>query len=312
MVIWIDNEDGTRGGSIYLRRLHSYMLEAGMRSRYMSARRLRQRVRLILMSWMSQCEVRATVPREIPTMIFCKKKRGYIQSPIEEWSWLSRIGLWVLMRVSGRSCEFVCVSRTTQRSAEGFGCSVLNVEYAKLDSLRKVSVAEKRVTERKELVLIVMDNELVDKGYLRHLSITDAVATDNRVIVEVYGRESGGCYTNKGETVFMGFKENPFEEAKANNIGKKIVYLGCSRFEGLHMAVAEAAIAGIPSILSDIPAHRELEEIAGRPLVIGGDVNENIMMLKRIIQEEEYNNEVAKCVDLAEGFSRLGMPGVGV
>ena len=30
------------------------------------------------------------------------------------------------------------------------------------------------------------------------------------------------------------------------------------------------------------------------------------------IKEEEYNNEVAKCVDLAEGFSRLGMPGVGV
>ena len=312
MVIWIDNEDGTRGGSIYLKRIHNYMLGEGVKSRYMSVKGLRERVRLILMSWTSQCEVRATVPQEIPTMIFCRKKCGYIQSPIEEWSSLSRIGLWVLMRMCGRSCKFVCVSRTTQRSAEGFGCSVVNVEYAKLDSLRKVSDAEKRVTERKELVLIVMDNELVDKGYLRHLSISDAVATDNRVIVEVYGRERGSDYTNKGKTVFRGFQENPFEKAKAYNKGKKIVYLGCSRFEGLHMAVVEAAIAGIPSILSDIPAHRELEEIAGRPLVIGCDVNENIVMLKRIIQEEEYNNEVEKCVDLAERFSRLGMPGVGL
>ena len=309
MIIWIDNEDGTRGGSIYLRRYHSYILSKGIESRYVSVRGLGERVRLIFMSWIGECEVRATVPQMIPTMMLCKKKRGYIQSPIEEWSWLSRVGLWILMRVSRGSCKFVCVSRTTQRSAKSFGCSVMNIEYAKLDSLSNVSGAEKEVTNRKELVLIVMDNELVDKGYLRHLAITDAVATSNRVIVEVYGKKSGSGYTNKGATVYNGYKENPFQEAKAKHVGKMIVYLGCSRFEGLHMAVIEAAIAGIPSILSDIPAHRELEEITGSCLVIGGDVTENISMLKRIIQEEAYDNEVRRCKDLAKRFIRLAMSG---
>lgn len=309
MIVWIDSEDGTRGGSIYLKRFHDYMLVNGIQSRYISIRGVRERVKLILISWMSQCEVRATVPQEIPTLVLCRRKCGYIQSPVEEWSVLSRIGLWILMSVSGGGCKFVCVSRTTRRSAKEFGCSVLNVEYAKLNRLQMGSDGRKGVTDGKGLVFVVMDNELVDKGYLRHLSITDDLATDNRVIVEVYGKKSGSGYTSKGETVYNGFKENPFQDAKAKNVGKKIFYLGCSRFEGLHMAVVEAAIAGIPSILSDIPAHRELEEIAGSGLVIGADVNENISMLKRIIQEEEYNKEVRRCKDLAERFSRLAMPG---
>ena len=73
------------------------------------------------------------------------------------------------------------------------------------------------------------------------------------------------------------------------------------------MAVVEAAIAGIPSILSDIPAHRELEEVAAWPLWIGGDVNENIVMVRKLIQKDEYFREVRRCECLANNFGVLGM-----
>ena len=312
MIYWIDSEDGTRGGSIYIKMFHRYMVEASMKSTYIVVRSLAGRIKLIGMSWLHQSEVRGTVPKEIPTMLFCRRTRGYIQSPMEEWSLLSRIGLWVLVRVSGDRGRFVCVSKTTKRSAEAYFCGVLDVEYAKLDTSSSISFAKKRVTDQKELVLVVMDNELIDKGYLRHLSIVEAIADDSRVIVEVYGRKGGSGYSVRGKTIYNGFKENPFEDARTKNEGKRIFYLGCSRFEGLHMAVVEAAIAGVPSVLSDIPAHRELEKIAGKPLMIGRDISENISMLKRVIKDDNYSREVKSCECLAKRFGKSDTLGSGL
>lgn len=307
MIVWIDSEDGRRGGSIYIRGLHVDLIARGVKSRYESVKSLRQRIFLILMTWISDDEIRGTVPQEIPTMMFSRRKCGYIQSPMEEWSLLSRIGLGILVGLSGDTCRLVSVSRTTQRSAEENGFQSLDVEYAKLGTRNTSSREKVDNIMSKELVLIIMDNQLIDKGYLRHLSIVEAVEANYEVIVEVYGRRGGGRYTHRGKTHYNGFKEDPFQDALKRNKGKRVVYLGCSRVEGLHLAVVEAAIAGIPSILSDIPAHRELEEVAGWPLWIGGDVNENIVMLRRLVQKDEYYREARRCEYLANNFRVLSM-----
>lgn len=307
MIVWIDSEDGRRGGSIYLQRFHRYLIDRGIRSRYELVNSLRHRIFLIAMTWISDYEIRGTVPRELPTLLFCKRKRGYIQSPMEEWSLLSRLTLRLLMKGNGARAKLVCVSRTTQRSAEARGCRVFCIEYAKLNKISRVSRTEYNDKELEELVLVVMDNQLIDKGYLRHLSIIAAIEGDNNVIVEVYGRRNGIAYTCKGKTHYNGFKADPFQDAMEKSRGKRVLYLGCSRFEGLHMAVVEAAIAGIPSILSDIPAHRELEKISGMPLMLGKDVCESIGMVRKIAQREEYIREVRKCEYLASTFGELCM-----
>lgn len=90
MIVWIDGEDGRRGGSIYLRRFHRYLVERGIKSRYESVKGARQRILLIIMSWLSDVEIRGTVPRELPTLVLCRRKRGYVQSPVEECSLCSQ------------------------------------------------------------------------------------------------------------------------------------------------------------------------------------------------------------------------------
>jgi len=303
MIIWIDSEDGTRGGSIYLKRCHQSALEEGHFSRYANTGSFRKKIGVILSSWWSCDEIRGTVPREIPTLIWCRRKRGYVQSPPEEWSMCSRIAMKIFLKSGGVSAA--CVSMTTRESAKKQGYGVLDVEYTKIRNwggAKNTEVTEKR---DKRIVFVVMDNGLIDKGYLRHLSIIDSISCSHSAIVEVYGSGKRVSYSDRSEVRYNGFKENPFEDAREKNKGEYLFYLGCSRYEGLHMAVVEAAMAGIPSVLSDIPAHRELQEITGERLLLGKCARDNIEMLEQILGEGSYQLESDRCGQLSARFSRV-------
>lgn len=300
MIIWIDSEDGTRGGSIYLKRCHQSALEEGQLSRFIHTGPLRKKIDVILGSWWSGDEIRGTVPREIPTLIWCRRKRGYVQSPAEEWSMCSRIAMKVFLRTSG--CSAACVSVTTRESAKREGFGVLDVEYTKIHKGRDLRNTKMSDKKNKKVVFVVMDNGLIDKGYLRHLSIIDSISSSHNVIVEVYGSAKRVDYGNRSEARYNGFKEKPFEDAKEKNTGEYVFYLGCSRYEGLHMAVVEASMVGIPSVLSDIPAHRELQEISGEKLLLGKCARDNIEILRQILNERSYELESNKCGNLYNRF----------
>ncbi len=303
MILWIDSENGRRGGSVYLKRCHGQLQKNGQESKYLMIKSMSDRLRVIMASWLRGNEVRGTLPRELAVLFFCRKASGYIQSPIEEWSLLSRKVTGLLLRFSGMRCA--CVSRTTQQSAVKCGAKRVCIEYARIDGTSVEAGRNEWTTGSSEIVFVVMDNGLIDKGYLRHMSIIEEIGNEYEVRVEAYGMETGRVYKQIGKNRNNGFIRDPFEHARVNNREKYMFYLGCSRYEGLHMAVVEAAVAGIPSILSDIPAHRELEEIAGKPLAIGRGVNDNICMIRKLVKGGRYASEVEKCESLARRFSLL-------
>ena len=85
-----------------------------------------------------------------------------------------------------------------------------------------------------------------------------------------------------------------------------VEYLGCSEFEGLHMAVVDGARVGIPSILSDIPAHRELERICGSDLLISSGIENDKVLVKRLTEDEQmYEEAVRRHHRLANRFHHL-------
>ena len=310
MLVWMDTEDGTRGGSVYLKRKHYSAQAEGKRSEYIRVDTIDKRLSVILRSWLSDCEVRGTVPREIPTLMLCKRKRGYIQSPPSEWSRLSRVAMRVLLKSFGATAA--CVSNTTRIAAREVGIGIADVEYAKIGSRdsRGLTRLSRRMERNRRVTFVVMDSGLVDKGYLRHLSIIDAIASSHEINIEAYGPKKGVCYDIRGGTHSNGFRENPFEDSIEKNAEDYIFYLGCSRYEGLHMAVVEGGHYGIPSILSDIPAHRELELISGNKLLIGKMVLDNIQMVRQMLNEESYRHQMKVYEQLATRFSNVGKNGV--
>ena len=305
MILWIDSEDGTRGGSIYLRRNNEKAQKDGVDSTFVRTDGIFKKIRVVLASWRSKCEVRGTVPRELPTLLFCRRKCGYIQSPAEEWSLMSRLAMRLYIR--GAAGKAACVSKTTRDSAKKEGYGMLPIEYAKIplgNSLKKTIINE---AVSKRIIFVVMDNGLIDKGYLRHMSILEEIGSTYEIVVEVYGKGNRKKYTSRGKVKRNEFSDDPFNEAKDRYENSTIFYLGCSRFEGLHMAVVEAASCGIPSILSDIPAHRELEQIAGYDLLIGSDVLDDISSIRAIIDKGNYGEIAERCAQFAKNFAHAGI-----
>lgn len=210
----------------------------------------------------------------------------------------------LFLRTNG--CTAACVSRTTRESAKKQGFGVLDIEYARIQGSSEIRDLKWKDEKGNKVVFVVMDSGAIDKGYLRHMSIIDAVSSSREVVVEVYGKRESLRYGDGAEVRHHGYTSSPFEHARRLNDGNFIFYLGCSRFEGLHMAVVEAAMVGIPSILSDIPAHRELQSIADGRLLIGSCVSENIEMVWNHLDEESYGRAMARCGKLAKRFKDAG------
>ena len=303
LVKWIDGEDGFRGGTIYQILFHQFMLENNDKSRYIVTRKgfggVFQRLRLVASSWCMGHQIRATLPRELPLLLMSKCKQGYVQSPVEQWSLFSRLGLWLLKLVD-KSC-ITAVSRTTRDSVlRNIGLEDVRVEYAKI---REEYTARSAWTQLSStsLTLVLLDGGRIDKGYLRHLAITTELADEQLITLEVYGPK-GMKSSEAWEVNNHGYVMNPFIHARKRNLGKRILYLGCSRFEGLHMAIVEAGEVGIPSIMSDIPAHRELEKLSGYSLLIGKTTRDDIDNARRMLVDEEYREMGSRSRELFDKF----------
>jgi len=300
--IWIDGEAGIRGGTVYLRLLNDWLIRKGYESSYIRTgvgfQYVLKRAKLVAASWCGGAIIGGTIPRELPFLLLCKKRKCLVHSPIGEWSRISRIGLWFMVSLDSKC--LVCVSETTRDSLlSSLKNSKSRVEYAKI-GLKKAK--EQRFSEREGIVCIVMDNAIVDKGYIWHMAIVSELMSRHRVRVEVYGGGNQWVGDRSMNITYNGYIENPFRHAAERNQASYLFYLGCSRYEGLHMAVVEAGQHYIPSILSDIPAHRELQVIGGSDLLIGKDVKESVSDLESKLTSGEYTRVAEKARCLYERF----------
>lgn len=283
-----------------------FLVRRDIQSKYIYIDSIKKKLGVVITSWIKGYEVRGTIPREALTLLLCRKCVGVIQSPAEEWSRCSRmVGRLLLMGLNKRA---ICVSETTKISASRIASiSRLQVEYAKLAETSEVVGLSQQVRDARKIVFIVMDGCLVDKGYLRHLSIVEeAISSWQSVVVEAYGKRCGCIFSSLTETTYNGFVEDPFGDAMKKHKSAQFFYLGCSRYEGLHMAVVEAAQHGIPSILSDIAAHRELQMIGGVSLLIGKELKDDMKAVERAGDPDWYEWEVKKSLRLARKFRQMG------
>ena len=105
--------------------------------------------------------------------------------------------------------------------------------------------------------------------------------------------------------------EEPFEDFASRRKGWKRAYLGMSHFEGLHMAVVEAGQRDIPSILSDIPAHRELERLVNKQMMIGRTPSEYFGLLNMMAEDDGYYEEMVVLYrHMSEMFLEKGEQGI--
>jgi glycosyltransferase involved in cell wall biosynthesis len=98
---------------------------------------------------------------------------------------------------------------------------------------------------------------------------------------------------------------------------KKAVFVSCSKGESFGLSAAEAMIAGLPVILSDIPPHTVLVSNRAKFLYPLGDVRE--LAMKMAAAAEQYDELASECVELSREFSeeafledweRLFAPGI--
>lgn len=286
-VAWIDGEAGFRGGSKYQVYYHNWLKSKGICSRYMNQRSgsglTVEKLRLIASTYLGQ-ELRGTIPRELPILLLCKRRLCFVQSPAEEWSWLSQLGLKVIARVAPSS--LVAVSRSAAASVRRItGLKEVRVEYAKVP--REIDKPIGHI-ECGEVIVIIMDGGDVDKGALRHKNLISEIGKKVRVTAEIYGKGGSIRLDTLCSCKYNGYVKDPFRDARERHPGKALVFLGCSRYEGLHMAIIEAGKEYIPSIMSNIPAHREIQEICGEKLLIGNTLDDDLRNLEMTIEARNY------------------------
>ena len=307
-VVIIDSEDGYGGGSVYLKRYRRWLEKKKVDCSYRPISRglpgLWKAICLVVRSWVrDDIVVMGTVPVDIILLMAAKRSVGYIQSPAEYWSSKSRLAL--RLACMAEMMEIRCVSETTATSV-GKVCSSARtkIEYAKIEGYSCAHITQDR--RDKYIVFIVLDQGNPRKGYHRHLEIVREATRISDTRVELYGRYYGEGFRDITSTTVNGYVEDPFCHAKERYEDCRVVYLGCSEFEGLHMAVVDGARVGIPSILSDIPAHRELERICGSPLLISGGIKRDLFLVKEIAENEKvYIEEVKRYRELADRFHQL-------
>ena len=307
-LVIIDSEDGYGGGSVYLKRYRRWLEKKEVDCSYRPISRdlsgLWNAICLVVRSWVgNDIVVMGTVPVDIILLMAAKRSVGYIQSPAEYWSGKSRLALRVACMAE--MMEIRCVSETTATSVDKV-CSSgrTRIEYAKIEKSSYTHMALNR--RDKHIVFVVLDQGNPRKGYHRHLDIVREATRITSTRVELYGRHYGEGFRDITSTTVNGYVEDPFCHAKERYKDCRVVYLGCSEFEGLHMAVVDGARVGIPSILSDIPAHRELERICGSPLLISAGIKRDLILVKKIAENEKmYIEEVKRYRELADRFHQL-------
>lgn len=311
-VIWAIDGCDERGGSVYLRRLVDWRRSKGSRDLTIERRNkvsyLGWGVKIILRAWLDCGEVRGTAPLMIPFALIAPRARLYVQSPVMKWSFLSRVLFRIA--VARRGISAICVSEYIAKTIESYTTKGVKVCYAKITN-KLQQWTEQEASDHVWIAL--MDGGILEKGYLNHLAVLTAIRDLDVNIcnyTEVNNDEYLRRYDELGRVRFCGKIQNPFEHFNEMKQGAKGFYLGMSSYEGLHMAVVEASLTNVPTLMSDIPAHRELERISGAKLEIFGTTNAAAERLREAVSNSDlYRVMVGSSRLLGKNFQEISLEG---
>ena len=307
----------SRGGSVYLERVYRYMKECGrncviVRKRDGRLRFFVSTIWYVLTSWVSSDEIRGNGPWVLGIAMVAKKSSVYVGSPVHQWSKRSRQLLAWTCRL--RKISFLAASRYVKAEILKYTKdSDVYVSYAKIQD----SGIRKRYIQKRDsqIVLVVMAAGDQSKGWMRSVAIIQGLRHLSPKVV-VYGkqREEDMALLEGVEVVKKGFRDQPFRDLVKEFPSQMHFYIGMSIYEGLHMAVVEAGLEGVPSILSNIPAHRELEEIGGGALLIEDTPVSAISTLIKITRDvtlyreltQTYNRMAVKFLEIANSSELNG------
>ena len=312
-VIWaIDGCDG-RGGSVYLRRLVDWRRSGGSKDliieRRDKASYLGWGLRIVWKAWLNCGEVRGTAPLMIPFALLAPRAWLYVQSPVLEWSFISRLLFRIAM--ARRGIAAVCVSEYIAETVKSYGAESAKICYAKIrEDLQHWTEQE---ASSGHVWIALMDGGILEKGHLNHLAILTSIrdlGVNICIYAEVNDDEYLRRYDGLGRVRFCGKIQNPFEHFIEIKQGAKGFYLGMSGYEGLHMAVVEAGLTNVPTLMSDIPAHRELERISGTRLEIFGTTYTAAERLRKAVDDSDlYRVMVRSSRVLGKKFQEVSLEG---
>ena len=272
---------------------------------------MRSIIALLVLNWSGQLLLRGTLPAFAPVALFAREAYLYVGSPVDRWSMRSRCLMFLLslrpgLRViaASRYTELLIKEKTLFRR--------VLVSYAKIACPTDASLSNQNASlSMNSIGLAVLGLDDPTKGSRQRVEFFDYVKSRFQVSVEVYGSYSSSSseaelYADHGSLSVNGFVENPFSHFYKKHSDKPCFYLGFSLYEGLHMAVVDAARIGLPSLLSDIPAHRELERIAGAPLLIGKDLPEVLTVFNSTISSRSsYSLARSTALKMANRFANI-------
>lgn len=271
IVIISQSKSTYRGGTVYLEREYMFISERGIDCRVVRMQEGRfsfflQTFWYVATSWIWNHEIRGNGPWILGLALVAKKSSVYIGSPVHQWSKKSR---WLLRVTSKlRNIRLIAASKYVRDEVIAYVREPdIYVSYAKIKISNEVQSCE--VSKNSRVVLIVMAPGDKSKGWIKAVRIVRGMR-HLKPIVAVYGRyEQEDIDMLKGlEVDARGIRSRPFDDLVRRFPGEMHIYIGMSEYEGLHMAVVEAGLQCVPSILSDIPAHRELEDIGRKDLLI--------------------------------------------
>ena len=302
--IFIDSAAVRRGGQVYIERLASSLRRRGRNCTFHM--RVRGRKYSIFMFYSRliayMCGKRAwmagTAPAILPVALFSRDPIVLFQSPIEEWSLQSRI--WLRIVMMKRRILPVCVSDYVSEELSSRVRRKSIVIYAQIRAGGGRSRSETVSLEGgRNISLALFNARDFSKGYLSSLVLIDEISREVNVEVDVYGKVGWDLIELEEVCSYSlrGYVQDPFCEFSSRKKGSRKAYLAMSHFEGLHMAVVEAGKHGVPSLLSDIPAHRELEGLAGHRLMIGSRPSEYLEMLRRMVEDDSYYQEMVSAYE---------------
>ena len=316
--VFIDVSKIRRGGQVYMERLASSLKKEGricelaMRSGQENMGLVEVVIYVLRCIVRSRCWLVGTAPSFLPVFLVARRSILLIQSPVDEWSWKARTLLKLARKKKGRLV--ICVSDYVKKQVDSRGHKSSLVVYAQMAAERNCQISSPiAFKNRRQVALAMMNPREFNKGYLCSVVLIESLCREVELVVDVYSESVDELVEIKDccHLELHGYAEDPFEDFALRRKGMKRVYLGMSHFEGLHMAVVEAARKGIPSILSDIPAHRELEKLVGEKIMIGGTQQEYAELMRMIVESDDYYERMVEIYrSMGEEFLMKGRSGM--
>ena len=311
----VDLERGRRGGSVYVTRLAKWLTLRGVpvtlsRVSLSTISGLRSLFFLLILNWSGRVVLRGTLPAFSPVALFVREAYLYVGSPVDRWSNSSRLFLLLLSLHPG--LKVVAASKYTKQLVESNSLfRGVEVSYAKICSPVGADFASKSAElDMGSVAFAVLGLGDLTKGARQRVEFFLQIKSQFEVLIDVYGGGSSleelEVYAECSRLSIHGFIEDPFRHFHKKHLDKPSFYLGFSLYEGLHMAVVDAARYGIPSILSDISAHRELEDLAGSSLLICQSSQDAVAVLgSATVSRSSFVAAQSAALNMANHFAEL-------